>query len=79
MAGKQAAFHALAEYYQSGAASATKAYGEEIARLQSAKELTQSAMLRGGREIDLGTQLTRIDSVNSLRTHRLGFCIGWRC
>ena len=31
---KQAAFHALAEYYQSVVAQQTKSYGEEIARLQ---------------------------------------------
>lgn len=31
---KQAAFHALAEYYQSVVAQQKKLYGEEIARLQ---------------------------------------------
>jgi len=63
VAGKQAAFHALAEYYQSGAASSKMAYGEEIARLQQAKELTQSAMTRGGKEVDFSKQLSKIDSV----------------
>ena len=31
---KQAAFHGLAEFYQSVVAQQTKSYGEEIARLQ---------------------------------------------
>jgi len=53
VAGKQAAFHALAEYYQSGAASSKMAYGEEI----------ESAMTRGGKEVDFSKQLSKIDSV----------------
>lgn len=62
-AGKQAAFHGLAEYYQSGAASTKLAYGEEIARLEHAKELIQSAMTRGGKEVDFSNQLSKIESV----------------
>lgn len=63
MAGKQAAFHGLAEYYQSGAANSSLSYGEEIARLQHAKELIQSAMTRGGKEVDFTNQLSRVESV----------------
>lgn len=63
MAGKQAAFHALAEYYQSGAACSNKSYGEEISRLQHAKELTQAAISRGGKEVDFSNQLNKITQV----------------
>lgn len=65
VAGKQAAFHGLAEYYQSGAACSNKSYGEEIARLQHAKELTQAAMTRGGKEVDFSNQLNKIDRVST--------------
>lgn len=63
VAGKQAAFHGLAEYYQSGVASSKLSYGEEIARLQHAKELVQSAITRGGKEVDFSRQLGKIESV----------------
>ncbi|XP_067933589.1 programmed cell death 6-interacting protein-like [Watersipora subatra] len=62
VAGKQAAFHGMAEFYQSGAASAKLAYGEEIARLQHSKELVQSAMTRAGREVDFSRHLAKIES-----------------
>lgn len=63
VAGKQAAYHAIAEFYQSGAASSSKAYGEEIARLQYAKELTQTAISRAGKDMDFSSQLNKIDQV----------------
>lgn len=44
---KQAAFHALAEYYQSVVAQQKKLYGEEIARLQHADELMKASQTRG--------------------------------
>lgn len=47
-------------------ASTNLAYGEEIARLTHAKELTQSAMTRGGKEVDFSKQLSKIESVSSL-------------
>lgn len=67
VAGKQAAFHALAEYYESGSCNTSLAYGKEIARLQHAKELTQAAMTRGGREVDFSNQLAKIESVSVLQ------------
>jgi len=64
VAGKQAAFHALAEYYQSGDSKSKHSYGEEIARLTHAKELTLAANTRGGREVDFSNQLSKIESVS---------------
>ncbi|KAK3106570.1 hypothetical protein FSP39_022711 [Pinctada imbricata] len=46
--GKQAAFHGMAEYYQSCVAAGTKSYGEQISRLQKANELLSAAQSRGG-------------------------------
>ena len=71
VAGKQAAFHALAEYYESGVANSKLSYGQEIARLQHAKELTQAAMTRGGREVDFSKQLAKIESVSFNRKYLL--------
>ncbi|BFZ22519.1 hypothetical protein BsWGS_25558 [Bradybaena similaris] len=45
---KQAAFHGMSEYYQSCVSQQTKSYGEEIARLQHAKELLGASKTRGG-------------------------------
>lgn len=64
IAGKQASFHGLAEYYQSGVAAAKMGYGEEIARLEKAKELTQAGITRGGKEVDFSRQLAKIESVS---------------
>lgn len=64
IAGKQAAFHGLAEYYQSGVACSNKSYGEEISRLQQAKELTQAAITRGSKEVDFSNQLNKIQHVS---------------
>ncbi|XP_067685634.1 programmed cell death 6-interacting protein-like isoform X2 [Haliotis asinina] len=45
---KQAAFHGMAEFYQSNVAKANKSYGEQIARLKHAQELLSAAQTRGG-------------------------------
>ncbi|KAL4229283.1 Rhophilin [Mactra antiquata] len=45
---KQAAFHSMAEFYQSVVAQKSKCYGEQIARLKHAKELMAAASTRGG-------------------------------
>ncbi|XP_046562123.1 programmed cell death 6-interacting protein-like [Haliotis rubra] len=45
---KQAAFHGMAEFYQSNVAKANKSYGEQIARLKHAQELLNAAQTRGG-------------------------------
>ncbi|RUS90047.1 hypothetical protein EGW08_002160 [Elysia chlorotica] len=45
---KQAAFHGMAEFYQSCVAQQAKTYGEEIARLQHAQELLNASQSRGG-------------------------------
>ncbi|XP_053408218.1 programmed cell death 6-interacting protein-like isoform X3 [Mercenaria mercenaria] len=45
---KQAAFHSMAEFYQSVVAQKSKSYGEQIARLRHAKELMAAAATRGG-------------------------------
>lgn len=48
VAGKQAGYHALAEYYQSRVCNSKKAVGEEIARLRHAVELFKAAQTRYG-------------------------------
>ncbi|KAI0233522.1 Programmed cell death 6-interacting protein [Lamellibrachia satsuma] len=48
VAGKQAAFHALSEYYEALKCKEQKEFGEEIARLQYAKELIQASETRSG-------------------------------
>lgn len=49
VAGKQAAYHGLAEYYQSLVCKADKNVGEEIARLEHALELFKAAQQRSGK------------------------------
>ncbi|KDR23230.1 programmed cell death 6-interacting protein [Zootermopsis nevadensis] len=49
VAGKQAAYHGLAEYYQSLVCKANKSVGEEIARLEHALELFKAAQQRSGK------------------------------
>ncbi|KAK7067282.1 Rhophilin, Rho GTPase binding protein [Halocaridina rubra] len=48
VAGKQAGYHALAEYFQSKVCNSKKAVGEEIARLRHAIELFKSSQTRSG-------------------------------
>lgn len=48
VAGKQAGYHALAEYFQSKVCNSKKAVGEEIARLRHTIELFKSAQTRSG-------------------------------
>ncbi|PNF20765.1 Programmed cell death 6-interacting protein [Cryptotermes secundus] len=49
VAGKQAAYHGLTEYYQSLVCKANKSVGEEIARLEHALELFKAAQQRSGK------------------------------
>lgn len=49
MAGKQAAFHAITQLYQSIVCHTNKAFGEEISRLQNAIELFKAAQSRSGK------------------------------
>lgn len=49
VAGKQAAYHGLTEYYQSLVCKANKSVGEEIARLEHASELFKAAQQRSGK------------------------------
>ncbi|GFG30115.1 hypothetical protein Cfor_09518 [Coptotermes formosanus] len=49
VAGKQAAYHGLTEYYQSLVSKADKNVGEEIARLEHALELFKAAQQRSGK------------------------------
>lgn len=49
MAGKQAGYHAIAEYYQSLVCKSKKLVGEEIARLQHCDELFKAAQARSGK------------------------------
>ncbi|XP_068909383.1 programmed cell death 6-interacting protein [Tenebrio molitor] len=49
IAGKQAALHAVAEYYQSLVCRNSKLIGEEIARLEQAVALFQTAQQRSGK------------------------------
>lgn len=48
VAGRQAGFHALAEYHQSRVCNSKKTVGEEIARLKHAVELFKTAQTRAG-------------------------------
>ncbi|KAG7172531.1 programmed cell death 6-interacting protein-like [Homarus americanus] len=48
VAGKQAGYHALAEYHQSRVCNSNKAVGEEIARLRHTVELFKGAQTRSG-------------------------------
>ncbi|XP_063423145.1 programmed cell death 6-interacting protein-like isoform X1 [Mytilus trossulus] len=45
---KQAAFHAMAEFYQSCVCKEARSYGEQIARLQHANDLMAASSQRGG-------------------------------
>ncbi|XP_054279937.1 programmed cell death 6-interacting protein isoform X2 [Macrosteles quadrilineatus] len=49
VAGKQAMFHGVAEFFQSLVCKSNKAVGEEIARLQSAIEYLKAAQTRSGK------------------------------
>ncbi|XP_059160822.1 programmed cell death 6-interacting protein-like isoform X2 [Physella acuta] len=57
---KQAAFHAMAEYYQSCVAQQSKSYGEEIARLQHAQELLNASQSRGGTTFSFKQELAKV-------------------
>nr|KAG5695062.1 hypothetical protein BaRGS_032555 [Batillaria attramentaria] len=57
---KQAAFHAMAEFYQSVVAQQTKSYGEEIARLQHAMELMTASQTRGGATFAFRNEIGKI-------------------
>ncbi|CAG5125760.1 unnamed protein product, partial [Candidula unifasciata] len=58
---KQNAFHGLAELYQSIVCQQSKGYGEEIARLQHAKELLISSQNRGGAVFCFRQELSRVE------------------
>ncbi|CAG5134687.1 unnamed protein product, partial [Candidula unifasciata] len=58
---KQAAFHGMSEYYQSCVAQQSKSYGEEIARLQHAKELLNASKTRGGSTFIFQQEQGRVD------------------
>ncbi|XP_049798045.1 programmed cell death 6-interacting protein isoform X2 [Schistocerca nitens] len=49
VAGKQAAYHGISQYYQSLVCKSNKSVGEEIARLEHAHELLKAAQQRSGR------------------------------
>ncbi|KAH9524394.1 Rhophilin, Rho GTPase binding protein [Bulinus truncatus] len=57
---KQAAFHGMAEYYQSCVAQQSKSYGEEIARLQHAVELLAASQNRGGSTFNFKSEQAKI-------------------
>ncbi|XP_078334645.1 programmed cell death 6-interacting protein-like isoform X3 [Crassostrea virginica] len=57
---KQAAFHGMAEFYQSCVSQQSKTYGEQIARLQKANELLTAAQTRGGAAFAFKTEQGRI-------------------
>ena len=48
--GKQLAYHAIAQYYQSRVCNSRKAVGEEIARLQVVKVIKQTNYLKEGKD-----------------------------
>ncbi|ESO09518.1 hypothetical protein HELRODRAFT_185356 [Helobdella robusta] len=48
VAGKQSAYFAMAEYYQSQVSKESKDFGEEIARLKHSKELIMASEMRSG-------------------------------
>lgn len=49
IAGKQAGYHAIAEYYQSLVCKSNKIIGEQITRLENAMELFKAAQTRSGK------------------------------
>ncbi|XP_045605029.2 programmed cell death 6-interacting protein isoform X1 [Procambarus clarkii] len=65
VAGKQAGYHALAEYHQSRVCNSNKTVGEEIARLRHAVELFKTAQTRSGDatlfEVHLGRAQRSLD------------------
>lgn len=61
VAGKQAAYHALAEYYQSLVCKSSKQIGEEIARLEHASELIKAAQSRSGKTQFFADYATKIE------------------
>ncbi|XP_069122186.1 LOW QUALITY PROTEIN: programmed cell death 6-interacting protein-like [Argopecten irradians] len=58
---KQAAFHGMAEYYQSCVAAEKKCYGEQISRLQHANELLCASQTRGGTVFCFKNELARVN------------------
>lgn len=61
VAGKQAGFHALSEYYQSLVCKVKKEVGEEIARLQRASELMKAAESRAGLTFSMKDYVNKIN------------------
>lgn len=61
VAGKQAAFHGLAEFYQSLVCKENKAVGEEIARLQKCLELLRNGQARSGKPLLFQEYVTRAE------------------
>ncbi|XP_076336080.1 programmed cell death 6-interacting protein-like isoform X2 [Tachypleus tridentatus] len=61
VAGKQAAFHAIAEYHQALVCKSKKEVGEEVARLQHASELMKAAETRGGTTFNFSDYVGRIN------------------
>ena len=60
MAAKQAALHGMAQYHQSCVCKAQNSYGEEIARLDYAHELLETAKERGKDHIKFDDWLERV-------------------
>ncbi|XP_052804277.1 programmed cell death 6-interacting protein-like isoform X2 [Mya arenaria] len=60
VATKQAAFHAMAEFYQGVVAQKAKSYGEQISRLRHAKELMAAAVTRGGMNFNFKNEQAKI-------------------
>ncbi|KAF2349567.1 BRO1 domain [Trinorchestia longiramus] len=63
VAGKQLAFSALAQFYQSRVCNEQKAVGEEISRLRQAVELFKSAETRSGNAGQVAEQIARSQSL----------------
>ena len=69
MAAKQAALHGMAHYHQSCVSKAQNAYGEEIARLDYAHELLETAKERGKDYIKFDEWLERVAKTRTSGEH----------
>ena len=62
LAGKQALYHGLAEYYRAEHENNEKNIGEALSRLTKSLEILKVAEQRGGKELNIKVQLTAVNN-----------------